>query len=218
MEASKIYIYVKQSPRGLLYLGKTTQDPYLYKGSGIRWKNHLKKYSIKKEDIKTWILHETYSEQEVKELGLIHSKLLDVVNSDMWANMKEESGDGGFGSGECHPWFGRKKTIEHKKKLAQKAVGNKSRLGKPHLEETKRKQSESQKGRKKKDAVCPHCGKKGNENVMYRWHFDKCPTYTGVKHSRPPHLVLKGENHPFFGKKRPKHSEFMRLNNPKFKK
>lgn len=25
-----------------------------------------------------------------------------------------------------------------------------------------------------KDVICPHCKKKGKENVMYKWHFDNC--------------------------------------------
>lgn len=219
MELNKAYIYVKQSPKGLLYLGKTIQDPYKYEGSGLRWKRHLNLYGIKNTDLQTWILHETYNHDELKELGIYYSNLFNVVKSDSWANMKEEMGDGGFGSKEAHPWFGRKKTLEHRQKLSIVSKGNKSNLGKNHSEETKQKQREAQKGKKKAVAKCPHCDKEGNENVMYRWHFDKCPTYTGTKHTQPESFKekMRGENHPFYGKKRPEHAEFMRVNNPKFK-
>jgi hypothetical protein len=47
-----------------------------------------------------------------------------------------------------------------------------------------------------------------------QWHFDNCPTYTGIKNKQPEWISLKGEKHPLYGKKRPEHSEFMRLNNP----
>lgn len=219
MEAKKIYLYIKQSPKGLLYLGKTVQDPYKYKGSGLRWQNHLKAHSIKPKDLQTWILHETFNENEVKELGLYYSNLLNVVKSNMWANMKEETGDGGFPSGKLHPWFGKKKTIEHKKKLSITSKGNKSNLGKLLSDETKYKQSLAQKGKKKKEIECPHCGKNGNENIMHRWHFNNCPTHTGIKCKQSESFKQKmsGKNHPFYGKKRPKHSEFMKLNNPNSK-
>lgn len=220
MEVKKIYLYVKESPKGLLYLGKTVQDPYKYEGSGLRWKRHLKSNNIKSQDIKTWILHETTSDQEIKELGLYYSNLFNITKSDQWANIKDEEGTGGFGRGESHPWFGRKKTLEHRLKLSITSKGNKASLGKNHSEETRAKQSLSQKGKKKKVIECPHCGKAGNENVMHRWHFDKCPTYTGVRctQSESFKIKMRGENHPMYGKKRPEHSEFMRLNNPNKKK
>jgi len=214
VEPKKAYIYIKQSPKGLLYLGKTIQDPYKYEGSGVRWKRHLSIHNIKNTDIQTWILHETYNHDELKELGIYYSNLFNVVKSDSWANMKEEMGDGGFGSKEAHPWYGRKKTLEHRQKLSIISKGNKSNLGKTRSEETKKKQSESQKGKKKRDVECPHCGKIGNENVMQRWHFNKCPMYTGIKNKQPEGFALKGDKHPFYGKKRPNHSEFMKLNNP----
>ena len=220
MESKKTYLYIKQSPKGLLYLGKTVQDPYKYEGSGLRWQNHLKSHNIKPSDLQTWILHETTSEQEIKELGLYYSNLFNVVKSDQWANMKEDTGEGGFGSKEAHPWFGRKKTLEHRQKLSITSKGNKAALGKKESDDTKLKQSLAQKGKKKKDATCPHCGKVGNENVMHRWHFNNCPTYTGVKCKQSENFKskMKGSNHPFYGKKRPNHSEFMKLHNPNKKK
>ena len=38
-----IYLYLKQhNITGLKYFGKTEQNPYKYKGSGIYWLRHLK--------------------------------------------------------------------------------------------------------------------------------------------------------------------------------
>lgn len=214
MESKKIYIYVKQSPKGLLYLGKTVQDPYKYKGSGLRWKRHLISYDLKNKDLQTWILHETFDEEEVRQLGLYYSNLFDVVKSDNWANMKDEMGDGGFGSKEAHPWFGRKKTEEHKKKLSINSKGNKANLGKKHSEETKLKMRLAQKGKTYEKIECPHCHKMIAHIKAKQWHFDNCPTYTGIKNKQPDYISLRGENHPFYGKKRPDHSEFMKLYNP----
>jgi hypothetical protein len=53
--------------------------------------------------------------------------------------------------------------------------------GKNKSEETKRKISESKKGKpsrmkgiKRKQIECPHCGKIGGDGLMQRWHFDNC--------------------------------------------
>ena len=41
-----IYLYIKESPLGLKYLGKTEKDPFKYIGSGLYWKKHLKKHKF----------------------------------------------------------------------------------------------------------------------------------------------------------------------------
>jgi hypothetical protein len=87
------YLYVKTHRKtGLKYLGKTTQDPYKYKGSGKYWKLHLNKHG---EEHDTTILHECKSNAEIMELGLHYSTLWNVVESQEWANLKPEYGDGG---------------------------------------------------------------------------------------------------------------------------
>ena len=88
-----ITLYVKtHKVTGLKYLGKTEKDPYVYKGSGIRWKRELKKYG---NDVDTEILFESENIEEIKEKGLYYSKLWDIVHSDEWANFIEENGSGG---------------------------------------------------------------------------------------------------------------------------
>ena len=89
-----IYLYVKtHNKTGLKYLGKTTQNPFKYVGSGTRWKNHLKKHG---NDISTEVLCESQDHQCIKEQGIYYSELWDVVKSNEWANLKIEEGDGGF--------------------------------------------------------------------------------------------------------------------------
>ena len=77
---------------GLRYLCKTTQDPYKYRGSGVYWKRHLK---IHGSDHNTEILKECQSHDELKEWGLYYSSLWNIVESDEWANLRAEEGDGG---------------------------------------------------------------------------------------------------------------------------
>ena len=63
---------------GLKYLGKTTQNPYTYNGSGLHWKRHIRKYSFTKDNIKTIILFETYDKDELKRMGLYYSVLYNI--------------------------------------------------------------------------------------------------------------------------------------------
>jgi hypothetical protein len=87
------YLYKKtHKVTGLQYLGKTTRDPYKYKGSGIVWTRHLKKYG---NAVDTEILLETHDHSEIKKWGIYYSNVWNIVDSDSWANLKPEEGDGG---------------------------------------------------------------------------------------------------------------------------
>jgi len=101
-----IYLYKKTHRiTGLMYLGKTTsKDPYSYSGSGKYWKRHLIKHGF---DYDTEILKECATADEIKYWGEYYSELWNVVESDNWANLKPESGDGGDAGPE-----GRKKISE----------------------------------------------------------------------------------------------------------
>jgi hypothetical protein len=65
-----IYLYVKTHRKtGLKYLGKTnSRYPHKYSGSGIYWTNHLKEHGY---DVKTEILHECQTNEELHELDYI---------------------------------------------------------------------------------------------------------------------------------------------------
>lgn len=95
-----IYLYVKtHNKTGLKYLGKTTaNDPHAYPGSGLIWKGHLKKHG---RDYSTEILLETEDPAELKKTGQYYSNLWNVVESDEWANLQPEEGQG-FASGDHH--------------------------------------------------------------------------------------------------------------------
>jgi hypothetical protein len=87
-----IYLYVKtHNKTGLKYLGKTERDPHKYKGSGTYWRRHIKEHGY---DVTTEILRECITNEEVYEWGIHYSHLWNVVESDEWANLKEESSDG----------------------------------------------------------------------------------------------------------------------------
>ncbi len=100
-----IYLYVKTHKiTGLKYLGQTrAKDPHKYTGSGVYWKLHLDKHGV---DYTTEILRECQSKEELKEWGIYYSNLWDVVESDDWANLKVEQGDGGRQSAEVRKRIG----------------------------------------------------------------------------------------------------------------
>ena len=118
------YIYVKKSPLGLLYLGKTIKNPYTYKGSGTEWIKHLKDNKINKQDIETFILDVTDDREYFKFIGRYYSNLFDVVKNRNWANIIPETGGGlGAKTGDNHPM----KRPEVKAKI----TGDKNHMKKP---------------------------------------------------------------------------------------
>lgn len=127
-----IYLYVKtHNVTKLKYLGKTTQNPYEYKGSGILWKRHIEKYG---DDVSTDIIFQSENSEAIKEKGIYYSKLWNVVESKEWANLIEENGIGGDTS----------KYIDYKKvglkNRGKDTKGTKNSMyGKRHTEETKYK-------------------------------------------------------------------------------
>jgi len=140
------YLYVKTHiTTGLKYLGFTTStDPHKYSGSGTRWTNHLNKHGY---NYTTEIIRECLSKEEVKEWGIYYSNLWNIVENNEWANLKEESGDGGNHGIETRrkmseskkgttPWNKGKTGIyseNTKKKISEAGIGRK------HSEETKQK-------------------------------------------------------------------------------
>lgn len=87
------YLYVKtHNVTGLKYLGQTTRNPIIYKGSGKRWNNHL---NIHGNDVTTEILFETEDKIALAIQGLYYSELWNIVNDYNWANIINENGTGG---------------------------------------------------------------------------------------------------------------------------
>lgn len=112
----KHYLYIKTSPFGLKYLGKTTKNPYTYMGSGKIWKRHIVKHNLTPNDIITEIILETENVDELIEKGIEVSEIYDVVKSNEWANLRLESGDGGDTSNHIdftNPVFHKSERAKH---------------------------------------------------------------------------------------------------------
>ena len=185
------YLYVKtHNITGLKYLGQTIRDPYKYRGSGKFWIRHIKKYGY---DVSTEILLETTSKEQLTERGIYYSTKYNIVSSNQWANLKEETGDGGF-SDEMRS---KSRTPEAITKLKnnhwaktdpnrQKAHAVKAAKSRLMTDEIKRSISESlcstnsksivhhNSGKKRELVCCPYCDKIGAKNTMLRWHFNNC--------------------------------------------
>lgn len=157
-----IYLYVKtHNLTGLKYLGKTeSKDPHKYPGSGTYWKSHLKKHG---KDYRTEIIKECQSKDEFMYWGLFYSKLWNVVESNEWANLKEETGDTRgklskesrdkisiAGRGREPPnkgqkgvvvgyWRGKKRSLIDREKIKKGRAGKSTGLGRKHTIETKEK-------------------------------------------------------------------------------
>ena len=87
------YLYEKTSPKGLKYLGVTSnENPYQYPGSGVYWRSHLDKHGFSSKDVETKILFSTLDRFELREKSAYYSKLFNVVESKDWANLIEEDG------------------------------------------------------------------------------------------------------------------------------
>jgi len=87
-----IFLYQKtHNETGLMYLGKTSNNPFSYKGSGKYWKRHLAKHG---KDVSTKILYTSDSLKDIQKVGLYYSKLWNIVESKKWANLVNENGQG----------------------------------------------------------------------------------------------------------------------------
>lgn len=185
------YLYVKtHNITGLKYLGQTIRDPYKYKGSGKIWQRHIKKHGY---NVHTEILLQTESKEKLTERGLFYSKLFNVVSSNSWANLKEETGDGGFSDEsrfksklpesiekiKRNHWAKKDpiKQKQHASKAAKSRQMNddiKLSISKSLIETNKNNDIHHNTGRKRDTVVCPYCSKSGAKNTLLRWHFDNC--------------------------------------------
>jgi hypothetical protein len=137
------YLYIKKHKKtGLKYFGKTTKiNVEQYRGSGKRWKSHLKLHG---NDVETmWISEPFYCIESLNEFALFFSEVFDIVNSNEWANLIPENGFDGAPKGII-------RTEEYRMKLRGKnnpMYGKENPFkGKKHTEEQKKKWSEQKRG------------------------------------------------------------------------
>lgn len=76
----------------LCYTTKEGEEYSRYKGSGVYWKKHLKKYG---SNISTDLIFESDDYDEFKKFAISKSIEYDIINSEYWANLTIEEGTGG---------------------------------------------------------------------------------------------------------------------------
>lgn len=161
-----IYLYVKKhSKTGLKYFGKTVKDPYLYNGSGVYWKKHIRKHGV--DSIQTLDVWEFKSKKECNEFAIKFSKDNNIVESDEWANLCEENG---YSGGNTYA-----RTLEIKQKNSKSMIG--------------RKFSEDHKNKLKLN----HYDVSGSNNPMYgkkrpgrKWYNNGIKQILVQENSQPP--------------------------------
>jgi len=171
--ANVIYLYIKtHNKTGLKYLGKTnSKNPHKYKGSGKYWKLHCDKHGY---DYKTEIIFVSKNADEIKQKGMFYSNLFDIVKSNEWANLKEESGDGGGVKG-------RLLSEETKNKIST------TQKGKPRNQIFNTSGFDAAKKIKKK---CHFCNKNYDLGNYSRYHGEKCKKNPNVSKEEMTKRIL----------------------------
>jgi len=84
-------LYIKQCPHcGLKYFGKSVRNDIAnYQGSGKKVGSHLKKHNVL--PIHLWNSN-WYYDTSITKFALKFSRINKIVESDLWANMIEETG------------------------------------------------------------------------------------------------------------------------------
>lgn len=159
-------LYVKQhNVTGLKYLGYTSKpDAHGYRGSGKHWRKHIQVHGY---DVTTEIIGVFVSHDDLREAGFHYSKLWNVVGSPEWANLMEETGEGGapgrkdtkeqrIRKREAH--LGKKLSAQQRRQMSKAQLGNQSgkgNLGKKFSEEHRNNLSLAKKGRPSKNKGVP---------------------------------------------------------------
>lgn len=168
------YLYIKtHNITGLKYFGKTTaKDPFKYRGSGTVWLRHLKKHG---RDISTEILGHYTNKEECLNAALEFSKENNIVESAEWANLKEESLDGGW---------------DHVNSLDKNIRRKWLHSWYDSLTEEERRAMNSKKARPKDKNGMFGSDRSGSKNPRYGIH-DDFETYKKISESNKGYVVVK---------------------------
>lgn len=176
------YLYHKRHLiTGLNYFGKTTQNPYKYKGSGLYWKRHLAQHGNQVETIQVWSFENL---EECKNFAIEFSTRNNIVESNDWANFVIENGTDGQSPGFKNVSLSAYNKT-HNKDRKNKPGYIPNRLGKKDSLETKEKKRQA------------HLGKKYGpmSDTRYQQHLEMIARTNSSRSAK-----LKGENNPMYGK------------------
>ena len=195
------YLYIKtHNITGLKYFGKTTGDPFRYRGSGKYWLDHLK---IHGNNVSTEVLGLFEDKNECITAAIDFSNANNIVhavnedNKKVWANQIIENGiDGGAARYGPHTdktkqkisssQKGKNISEETKNKIKEaRKLQDMSHMKKPKTKEQKEKISKSLTGRKRN----PMSSLKTAEKLRGRKRPDVSEKLRGI--SKTPETIAK---------------------------
>ena len=170
MESFKpTYLYIKQhSITGKLYFGKTSKNPEIYNGSGLKWTKHYSHHG--KQYIQTLWYCLFLDEKSINDFALSFSRQNDIVKSNEWLNLIEETGLGAT-----------ERSITSRQRMSESQRGNTNRRGKVHTVEANEKNR------------LAHLGKKANETTLEKMRQYSHPQTEEVKQRIK--MTLTGKKH-----------------------
>jgi hypothetical protein len=117
-----IYLLVKEHlDTGMKYLCKRVASSFSacekYKGSGVYWKKHIKKYG---NNVKTTCLFVTEDKDEFRKVAKKYSLEFNVTKSKEWANLCDEQGEGGNTVTDTKEHGKKTKQALHKPEIREK--------------------------------------------------------------------------------------------------
>ena len=158
-------LVMEHNVTGMKYFCKTTLLDRVsrYKGSGIAWRKHLKEHGM---DVKMGLLGFYVEEERCREAAKKFCQEFDVVKSDQWANLVEETGrNGAIMKGEQNPFYGKTHSPETIDKIRLKNTGNTFNKGAYRSPEYREKMSAILKGRKNPNVSAKLKGRKLSEET-----------------------------------------------------
>lgn len=162
-------LYIKQcSHCNLKYFGKSIkEDLEAYEGSGIHWQRHLKKHSAKA--LHLWN-SDWYYDTSITRFALKFSNINKIVESNLWANSRNENGLDGGPSGFSEKSIQKMSDIQNNPEWKE-TIGKRKieKFLSIVLDEDWRKEYEDRTYK-----TCIHCGWYGDPGNYALFHGDNC--------------------------------------------
>jgi hypothetical protein len=199
------YLYIKtHNVTGLKYFGKTTSNRKRYRGSGHHWVRHIAKHGY---DVTTEIVGYFIDQDECMRFALEFSNRHNIVESPEWANERLENGvDGGDTISSRSPEQKLASQEKRRRTIANKSQEEIDAWNKKNSDSVKRYIAENKEDHLAKSRKGAITRKLNNKPVSIETRYK----ISEANRARTPEQRARiGDANR--GKKRPAHSEYMKL-------